>query len=279
MNRNNTRAIVPAALLAITLWPAAGCGSDSSPTISAPPGPSTTASVPSPTAGAPSTSRPRDGGIIDPGDGGEYRPTVDPAQFVEQIDNRYFPLVPGSRWVYEGEVDGETERIELEVTTDRKMILGISATGVRDTNLVDGELAAVTTDWYAQDRSGNVWYFGEETQNFENGQPAGTEGWEAGVEGAQPGIFMLGTPMVGTAHRQAYRRGQIEDAAEVLRVGVAHSIGLGSYEDVVVVRGWSRLDPEVVEEKYYAPGVGKIYETLTGGGRGGTELVTFTQGR
>jgi hypothetical protein len=275
MNRTNARAIVPAGLLVITLGLVAGCGPDSSargvpPTSAAPPSPS--ASAP------PSTTRSTGAGVIDPGDGGAYRPKVDPAQFVEGVDNRYFPLVPGSRWVYEGVVDGETERIELEVTTERKMILGIPATGVRDTNFTDGELTATTMDWYAQDRSGNVWYLGEDTQNHENGRPAGTEGWEAGVEGAQPGIFMPGGPEVGAAYRQAYRRGQVEDAAEVLRVGVTHGIGLGSYQDVIVIRGWSRLDPEVIEEKSYAPGIGKIYETLTAGGTGGTELVEFAPG-
>jgi hypothetical protein len=165
------------------------------------------------------------------------------------------------------------------VTAERKVILGIAATGVRDTTFTDGERTAVTTDWYAQDRSGNVWYLGENTENFENGRPASTEGWEAGVAGAQPGIFMLGSPAVGTAYRQAYRSGEVEDNAEVRRVGVTHNIGLGRYKDVIVVRGWSRLDPEIIEEKYYAPGVGKIYETLTAGGKGGTELVTFAPGR
>jgi hypothetical protein len=276
MNHRSTRAIVPVGLLAVTLGLLTSCGSDGTARGvplpgAAPPGPS--ASAP------PGTSRSPDAGVIDPGDGGNYRPNIDPTQFVDRIDNRYLPLAPGSRRVYEGQLDSDTERIELEVTTERKVILGITATGVRDTGYTNGEHAATTMDWYAQDRAGNVWYLGENTQNYENGKPAGTEGWEAGVEGAQPGNFMLADPKVGTAYREAYRRGQVEDTAEVLRVGVTHAIGLGAYQDVIVVRGWSRLDPEVIEEKYYAPGVGKIYETLTGGRQGGTELVTFTPAR
>ena len=89
-----------------------------------------------PTTGS-TTRRPRDPGprpLIDPGDGGNYRPTLDPADFVDGIDNLYLPLRPGARWVYEGVVDGEHNRIELAMTTERKEIMGISAVGVSDTN-------------------------------------------------------------------------------------------------------------------------------------------------
>lgn len=269
MNGTDMRAVLPVGMLALGLL--TGCGT-SDPAGSSP---TTTLAPPSPSASTSPTTR-RGGGVIDLGDGSDYRPAIDPAQFVEKIDNRYLPLTPGSRWVYQGEVDGERERIELEVTTERKTILGISAVGVRDTNYVNDERTASTTDWYAQDRGGNVWYLGENTQTFENGAPAGTEGWEAGIDGAQPGIFMPAHPTIGTAYRQAFRRGQVEDSAEVLRTGVAHTTGLASYTDVIVIRGWSRLDPEIIEEKYYAPGVGKIYETLIAGGKGGTELIGFT---
>lgn len=209
---------------------------------------------------------------------GNYQPSIDPAEFVDTIDNPYFPVEPQTRWVYEGVVDGERERIELDVTTETKEILGITAVGVRDINYVDGELAAETMDWYAQDRAGNVWYLGEDTQNFENGQPTDTEGWEAGVDGALPGIFMPAEPGVGEAYRQNHQAGQVDDLAEVVRLGVTHSIGLGDYRDVIVVRCWSPLEPEIIEEKSYAPGVGKIYEIQIAGGEGGTELVEHGMG-
>lgn len=225
------------------------------------------------------SSRPPDEAVIDPGDGGSYQPVVDPAEFVDGIDNPYFPLEPGTRWVYEGVDNGERERIELEATTETKVILDIAAVGVADINYVDGELAAVTTDWYSQDRAGNVWYLGEDTQNYENGRPTDTEGWEAGVDGALPGIFVPGEPKVGDAFRQNYQAGRLEELAEVVRVGAARSIGLGEYRDVIVIRTWTPLEPKIIEEKYYAPGVGKIYETHTAGGKGGTELVEHRSGR
>jgi hypothetical protein len=216
---------------------------------------------------------------IDPGDGGNYEPRLDPADFVDAIDNPYLPLGPGARWVYEGIVDAEHNRIELAVTGERKEIMGISAVGVSDTNYLDGELSAETLDWYAQDREGNVWYMGEDTKEYENGKLKGTEGsWQAGVDGALPGIFMLAQPGVGEAYRHTYDPGQAEDLARVERVGATHTIGLGDYRDVVVIQEWTPLEPEIIEKKYYAPGVGKIHEIQTAGGTGGTELIEYTPG-
>jgi len=217
--------------------------------------------------------------VIDAGPASDYRPILDPADFVDTIDNPYLPLAVGARWVYEGDVDGQHERIEVTVTADRHEVLGIPAVVVSDVNYVDGELAAQTFDWYAQDRDGNVWYLGEDTEEYENGELIGTEGsWEAGVDGALPGIFMLADPTVGEAYRQHYDEGEADDLAEVRRIGVTHTIGLGEYRDVVVVREWSPVEPEIVEEKSYAPGVGKFSETHTAGGEGGTELVEYTPG-
>jgi len=232
-----------------------------------------------PTAGSAGSSG-TETAVIDPGDGGDYQPRLDPAEFVDAIDNPYLPLDPGARWVYEGIVDGEHNRIELAVTTERKEILGISAVGVSDTNYVDGALSAETVDWYAQDRDGNVWYLGEDTKEYENGRLKGTEGsWQAGVDGALPGIFMLARPAVGDAYRHVYDPGRAEDLAQVERVGAARAIGAGDYRDVVVIREWTPLEPEIIENKYYAPGVGKIDEVHTAGGEGGTELIEHTPGR
>ena len=102
--------------------------------------------------------------MIDPGDGGNYEPDVDPADFVAVVDNPYFPMLVGSRWVYEGEADGEAERVEIVVTDERKTVMGIAATVVRDSVYVEDELVEDTYDWFAQDRDGNVWYLGEDSR-------------------------------------------------------------------------------------------------------------------
>lgn len=217
--------------------------------------------------------------VIDPGDGGEYAPDVDPAGFVDVIDNPYMPLRVGSTWVYEGESDGETVRIEIEVLDERRHVMGISAVVLRDAEYVDGELVEETFDWFAQDADGNVWYLGEDTHEFEEGTVVSDAGaWEAGVDGALPGIVMPADPAAGDAFRQEFYAGEAEDMGEITDVGVTRSIGLGEYDDVVVMIHWTPLEPDVVEEKWYARGVGVIYETHLTGEESSVELVEFTPG-
>jgi hypothetical protein len=217
--------------------------------------------------------------VIDPGDGGHYRPEIDPADFVERIDNPYMPLPPGARWVYEGESDGEAERTVVEVTGDTREVMGITATVVRDTVYVDGELAEDTYDWFAQDREGNVWYLGEDTHEYEGGQAVSSAGaWEAGVDGAEPGIVMPAHPKVSQAYRQEFLRGEAEDMGQIVEVAVTRSIDLGTFADVVVTRDWTPLEPDVVEEKWYAAGVGLIREADMAGSPGSAELVEHTTG-
>ncbi|MGH9138372.1 MAG: hypothetical protein ACRD0G_15225 [Acidimicrobiales bacterium] len=218
--------------------------------------------------------------VIDPGDGGDYQPDLDPADFVETVDNPFLPLLPGARWVYEGESDGEIERIEVVVTDERRQVMGISAVVVRDTVTVDGEIQEDTFDWFAQDRDGNVWYLGEDSTEFEDGEPASTEGsWEAGVDGALPGIVMPADPQVGDAYRQEYDVGEAEDLGEVVQLGVSESVPFGDLDDLLVTREWNPLEPDVVEEKYYARGIGLVLEVVTEGGEGRVELVQFQSGQ
>jgi hypothetical protein len=274
-----------AGLTAIVL---ASCGDDgaSSPAVSpsapATSSPAVSTSLPSASsaATAPDTTAPAGGPVIDPGDGGNYRPEVDPANFVETVDNPYFPLAPGTRWVYQGESDGEVERIEVVVTEERRDIQRISAVVVRDTVSIGGEMVEDTFDWFAQDREGNVWYLGEDTHEFEDGVEVSTEGsWEHGTDGALAGIVMPADPAAGDAYRQEYYVGEAEDMGEIIEVGARKTIGLGVYEDVVVTEDWTPLEPDVVENKWYAPGVGNIYEIHTEGPPGSVELVEFTPGR
>jgi hypothetical protein len=215
--------------------------------------------------------------VIDPGDGGRYAPEIDPADFVPTIDNPYLPLKVGSRWVYERRADGEVERTEVVVTDQRRTVMGVAVTVVHDRVSVDGEVVEDTYDWFAQDSDGAVWYFGEDSKDYENGALVGTKGsWEAGVDGALPGIVMPAEPEVGLAYRQEYYRGEAEDMAEVARVDERASVEVGAYRDVVVIREWNPLEPEVVEEKYYAPGVGLVVEQVTAGGDERTELIEHT---
>jgi hypothetical protein len=214
---------------------------------------------------------------VDPGDGGDYDPQLHPVDVVDEIDNPYLPLAPGTRWIYEGTSDGEVEVTEVVVLDEQREVMGVRATVVRDTVSVDGDVIEDTYDWYAQDRGGNVWYLGEDTKEYENGEVISTQGaWEAGVDGALPGIVMQAHPEVGQAYRQEFYEGEAEDLAEVIETGVSKSIALGDYDDVVVIEEWNPLEPDVVENKYYAPGVGPIAEEKVVGGNEVVELKEFS---
>jgi hypothetical protein len=219
-------------------------------------------------------AEPDTGLAIDPGDGGNYAPDIDPANFVDRIDNPYLPFVPGATWVYESE-DG-FERIEIEVLAETRVVMGITATVVRDTAYEDGEVVEDTYDWFAQDSEGNVWYLGEDTTEFEDGEPVSTAGaWEAGVDGAQPGIAMRANPAAGDAYRQEYYEGEAEDIAEVVRLDGSESVPFGDFDSLVVIKEWTPLEPDVAEHKYFAAGVGLVLEVKVAGEEGRVELISY----
>jgi hypothetical protein len=225
--------------------------------------------------GATTTAEP----VIDPGDNGNYHPQIDPADFVRGVDNPYYPLPPGARWVYAAVEDGEHERDEVTVTDEQRQVMGIPVVVVHDQVSVGGEVTEDTRDWFAQDRDGNVWYMGEDTAEYENGSVKSREGsWEAGVDGAQPGIVMPAHPQVGRAYRQEFYEGHAEDMGEILRLDGTASVPAGDYDRVVVTREWNPLEPDVIEQKYYARGVGVVLENTTHGGQERVELATYDPG-
>ncbi len=207
-----------------------------------------------------------------------YDPGIDPANFVETIDNRYLPLIPGTTFVYEGDTEDGFERNEVYVTDETKEILGVTCTVVDDRVWVDGELEEKTFDWFAQDKDGNVWYFGENSKEYEDGEVVSTEGsWEAGVDGAKPGIVMQGNPTVGETYRQEFYAGEAEDMAKVLALDASVSVAYGDFEDCLKTKEWTPLEPGVVEHKYYAPDVGMVLERLVEGGSGELELIDIIE--
>ena len=202
---------------------------------------------------------------------------LDPAEFVAGIDNPYWPMAPGTEWVYrETDADGSEQRVEVAVTDRTKKILGIDAVVVRDVVSEDGELREDTYDWYAQDEDGNVWYLGEETKEYENGEVVSTEGsWEAGVDGAQAGIVMPADPKVGLAYRQEFYAGEAEDRGEILRLDARAEVPFGSFGELLLTEETTPLEPDVVEHKFYAKGVGPVLAVAVSGGGGREELVRF----
>lgn len=210
-----------------------------------------------------------------------YEPTIGAADFVQGINNSYFPLTPGAKWVYEAHLeDGSIERIEIEILHETRVVNGVTATILHDSVFVDGALVEDTYDWYAQDKDGNVWYLGEEVDNYENGVLVDHAGsWEWGADGALPGIYMWADPSshMNEEYYQEYYVGEAEDKGKVLSASESVSVPAGSYADVVQTFDFSSLDPNIQAHKFYAPGIGVIKEVelLTGEE---VMLIEFTPG-
>jgi hypothetical protein len=199
---------------------------------------------------------------------------IDPNQFVSTIDNPYFPLVPGTTFIYAGSQDGVPVRDEFTVTNETKQILGVTTTVIRDRAFLNGELVEETLDWFAQDKAGNVWYFGEDSKELENGVVVSTEGsWEAGVKGARPGIVMEARPRVGDSYRQEFAKRVAEDRATVLSLRQRVEVPYGSFDKCLKTRDFTPLEPDVVEHKFYCAGVGFTRSVMVKGGNETLELV------
>jgi hypothetical protein len=204
---------------------------------------------------------------------------LDPADFTTNIDNPYWPIRPGSHWVYREVEDGETHRDDVTVTNRTKTLGGIEARIVHDRVSQNGETLENTDDYYAQDSKGNLWYLGEDTAEYENGKLKTTEGtWAYGTDGAQAGVIVPASPKQGMQYREEYYKGHAEDAAEILNVDSQVQVPYGRFQDAVLTRNFSAIEPTVEEMKLYAKGVGPVMELLVSGGSGRTDLLSYTQG-
>ncbi|RIJ37654.1 hypothetical protein [Pontibacter oryzae] len=210
---------------------------------------------------------------------------IDPRNFTPAvIDNPYFPLTPGNTLYYvntsveDGET--ETENLKVEITHDTKVIMGVTCRVVHEvTTDEDGDLVEDTFDWFAQDNKGNVWYFGEDTKAYEDGEVSTAGSWEAGVDGAQPGIIMYANPKahIGVPYYQEFYLGEAEDQAVIINTNSTVEIGLGTFRHCVKTREYTALEPDVAENKYYAKGIGMILAEKIEGGMEREELVRITR--
>ena len=203
---------------------------------------------------------------------------LDPGEFTTDIDNRWWPMAPGTRWRYrEIGQRGAGQDIVITVTNRTKLIAnGVTARVVRDTVSENGELIEDTFDWFAQDRCGNVWYLGEDTAEFENGRlDTKTGSWEAGVDGAQAGIAMASRPRDGLAYREEYYKGRAEDRGEVLSTREMVETPYRFFRRALLTKDTTPLEPRVVEYKLYAPGIGPVLTLDVSGGGSREELTRY----
>jgi hypothetical protein len=209
-------------------------------------------------------------------------PKFDPCNYSNDgiVDNPYFTLTPGTTFTYEGETEDGTEKNIVIVTDETKEILGIKATVVWDRVWLDEELIEETFDWYAQDKEGNVWYLGEDSKEYENGEVVSTEGsWEAGVDGAKPGIIMEADPQVGDSYKQEYYVGHAEDQAEVVSLNEEVTVPFGTFTNCLQTSDSTPLEPTTGDEdKYYCTDVGGVVLEVAIDSGERSELVDFVQG-
>jgi hypothetical protein len=209
---------------------------------------------------------------------GAEQVAIDPADFTTRIDNPYWPMKPGSRWVYrETDSEGAEQRVVVTVTNRTKKIAnGVVARVVRDVVTEDGTPVEVTDDWYAQDADGNIWYMGEDTTEYENGKPVSKSGsFEAGVDGAQPGIIMPADPQPGLSFRQEYYKGEAEDEGEIVKTDAQAEVPFGHFDPALMTQDTNPLEPKVLEFKFYARGVGPVLAVSVSGGSDREELLSF----
>ena len=208
-----------------------------------------------------------------------YDPVIDPSNFVSRVDNPYFPLTPGTTFIYEGQTAEGFEHDEFAVTRNTRVILGVTCVEVHDTVTLDGELSEDTLDWFAQDKDGNVWYFGENTHELEDGLITTIDGtFMAGVNGDKPGIVMKAHPAIGDFYRQEFSLDNAEDFAETLSLNETVTVPAGTFHSCLKSQETTPLETDLLEHKFYAPGVGNVLTVdATTGDR--EELVRIRRNR
>ena len=209
------------------------------------------------------------------GPGAQYHPRIDPKRFSPRVDNPLFPLVVGRTMVYTGVKDGKKALDLVQATARTKVIDGVRTRVVEDRLYLNNVLQERTSDYYAQDRCGNVWYFGEDTAELDrHGKVVSTEGtWHAGVDGAQPGVVMQAHPQLGRRFRQEWYQGHAEDVFRVVSRSSRITVPYGSFRHVLRTEETNALEPDVLDNKYYVEGIGEVAELSVKGPREALRLV------
>jgi len=188
-----------------------------------------------------------------------YDPQINPADFISGVNNKYFSLIPGRTLIYEAKTGEGTERIEVTTLNETRTVMGVECMIVWDRVFLNDELMEDTLDWFAQDKEGNVWYFGEDSKEIKDGQVISRAGsWESGIDEAKPGIIMSANPEIGVQYRQEYYKGQAEDMGEVIAIDEKVEVPYGSFEHCLKTRDWTPLEKNTDEYKYYSSEIGAV---------------------
>jgi len=185
----------------------------------------------------------------------------DPNDFSDKVDNPWFPLTPGTTLTYEGTKDGKRAVRVLAVTRKTKVIEGAICTVVEDKLSLGGSPAERGLGYYAQDRQGNVWNLGEESQEIEHGRVVKVESWQAGVDGALPSLIMEAAPAIGHTFAHEYTSNNFE----IVSLSESVKVPYGSFSDALLTKEWSPEEPDVLTHKYYVHGLGEVRDVTVKG--------------
>jgi hypothetical protein len=209
------------------------------------------------------------------GPGDQYHPSYDAATFIATVDNKWFPLPVGRTWIYTGTKDGKPALDVVSASPRTRVIDGVTTRVVEDRLFLDNVLEEKTADYYAQDKCGNVWYFGEDTGTLDaNGKVVETSGsFHAGENGAEAGVFMEANPRLNERFRQEWLKGEAEDTYRAIDLATSATVPYGKYDNALRTEETTRLEPRVVDNKLYAPGVGEVVEVSVKGAREELRLI------
>lgn len=254
------RKLIALLAAAVALASATACSSSQNQPQKSTTSTATTSSTTQPTSSAPSLA-----------------PVPSASDFVAEVNNPWFPLKPGSKWIYRGVKDGAPTTDTFVVTTRKRVVQGVSTTVVMDVTTSGKRVVEATEDWYAQDKQGNVWYFGEDTREFDKSGKVDTSGsWEAGVGGARAGLFMPANPQIGMSFYQEYLKGEAEDTYKIVSLTASISVPAGTFNPTLMTEESTVLEPGIVTQKNYAKGIGEVYENDTKGPAEYSKLATYT---
>ena len=219
------------------------------------------------------------GGVLAANSRGATPPVPKATDFSARVDNPWYPLEPGTTYTYRGVKDGQPSRDVVTVTHRTRTIDGVPCVVIEDRLYLNGHLGERTTEWYSQDKQGNVWYFGEDTAELDrNGHITNTNGtWRSGVKGAKPGIFMFARPKVGRSAQQESYKGQAEDHFQVLSLHAAVNVPYTSSKQAMLTKEWTPLEPGTIDHKFYVRGIGTVLEQTAKGGSERADLISVTR--
>lgn len=193
---------------------------------------------------------------------GPYDPDIEPDDFATTVNSRYLPLIPLRTLIYEKQTPEGLERVEVTTLAETVEIDGFECLVVNDVEYLEDEVVEDTVDWMAQNmETGDIWYFGEIAKNYEDGLLDNLDGsWRTGKDDAKPGILMFGSPVPGTVYRQEYFINEAEDIGMVVSLDATVTVPYGTFTHCLETEDWTPLEPEAVERKYYAQGIGLVLE-------------------